>query len=101
MFKECPGSCGVCEEMMCADKNATQCAIWAEAGECINNPLAVMKECPDACGLCTTLCQDHEDSCGAWAKENQCEDNKAFMYRVCPASCGICQLIESPDKEEL
>ena len=51
MYKECPSSCGVCENMKCSDNNSTQCAIWAEAGECLNNPLAVMKECPDACGV--------------------------------------------------
>ena len=50
-YKECPNSCGVCEGVKCADKNATQCEIWADAGECINNPLAVMKECPDSCGV--------------------------------------------------
>ena len=41
----------MCEGVKCADKNSTQCEIWAEAGECINNPLAVMKECPDSCGV--------------------------------------------------
>ena len=51
MYKECPGSCGVCDGIKCADNNATQCQIWAEAGECLNNPLAVMKECPDSCGV--------------------------------------------------
>merc|ERR1719353_1997579 len=84
MYKECPGSCGVCDGIKCADYNATQCQIWADAGECINNPLAVMKECPDSCGLCSTVCQDHDESCKGWAKEKQCEENKAFMFRVCP-----------------
>ena len=50
-FKECPLSCGVCEGVKCADTNSTQCKIWADAGECLNNPLAVMKECPDSCGV--------------------------------------------------
>ena len=50
-YKECPNSCGVCEGVKCADKNSTQCEIWADAGECVNNPLAVMKECPDSCGV--------------------------------------------------
>ena len=101
MYKECPGSCGVCDGIKCADNNATQCQIWAEAGECLNNPLAVMKECPDSCGLCSTVCQDHDESCKGWAKDGQCEDNKPFMFRVCPASCGICQILESTDKDEL
>ena len=51
MYKECPGSCGVCNGIKCADKNVTQCKIWADAGECLDNPLAVMKECPDSCGV--------------------------------------------------
>ena len=101
MYKTCPLSCGVCEGVKCADKNSTQCEIWAEAGECLNNPLAVMKECPDSCGLCSTVCQDHDESCKGWAKDGQCEDNKPFMFRVCPASCGICQILESTDKDEL
>ena len=50
MYKTCPLSCGVCDGAMCADGNATQCEIWRESGECLNNPLAVMKECPTACG---------------------------------------------------
>eukprot|EP00965_Chrysotila_dentata_P171127 5647362-Pleurochrysis_carterae.AAC.7 len=50
-MKECPLSCGVCEGVKCADSNSTQCSIWAEHGECLNNPLAVMKSCPDACGV--------------------------------------------------
>jgi len=49
MYKECPGSCGVCDGLKCADGNVTQCEIWAEAGECLANPLAVMKECPASC----------------------------------------------------
>ena len=101
-YKECPNSCGVCEGVKCADKNATQCEIWADAGECINNPLAVMKECPDSCGVCTTVCNDHDESCKGWTKAGECETNKAFMHRVCPASCGVCQILESAgDKEEL
>ena len=32
MFKTCPLSCGVCEDMKCADGNSTQCQIWSEAG---------------------------------------------------------------------
>ena len=28
---------------------AARCPQWASAGECVNNPLAVMKECPDSC----------------------------------------------------
>ena len=51
MMKECPQSCGVCDGIKCADNNSTQCQIWAEAGECLNNPLAVMKECPESCGV--------------------------------------------------
>jgi len=74
---------------------------WADAGECVNNPLAVMKECPSSCGLCSTVCQDHDESCKGWAKEKQCEDNKAFMLRVCPQTCGVCGTLENPPKEEL
>ena len=100
-YKECPKSCGVCEGVKCSDNNSTQCEIWADAGECLNNPLAVMKECPESCGLCKTVCQDHDESCKGWAKDNQCEDNKPFMFRVCPASCGICQILEDTPKDEL
>lgn len=102
--KTCPKSCGVCGEHVdlhppCADSNTTQCHIWADSGECENNPLSVIKECPETCGACTVACHDHDTSCKAWASDKKCDSDSAFMLRVCPASCGICQSLEA--KEEL
>jgi len=100
MYKTCPFSCGVCSEgPVCEDKNRTQCHIWADADECLHNPIAVVKDCPESCGVCTTGCMDHDENCKGWAfQEKLCHDQAAFMYRVCPASCGICSELEGKDE---
>jgi len=53
VFKECPSTCGVCEDT-CVDKD-TSCAQWAQAGECEANPITVGRACPKSCGLCSDL----------------------------------------------
>lgn len=81
---------------LCADHNATQCHIWADAGECLANPLAVLPQCPSTCGVCSSACMDHDDRCRAWAHDSKChsEQDEAFMVRMCPASCGICAMLD-------
>ena len=82
----------------CSDFNTTQCHIWADSGQCAENPLAVMKQCPESCGVCKPTCTDHHEGCRAWAFAKKCYDEPAFMLRVCPASCGVCTALESKDE---
>ena len=89
-----PGSSG--SQPACLDHNQTQCHIWADTGECANNPAAVIKDCPQTCGACSSACVDHDDRCRAWAADGKCdeESDHPFMLRVCPAICGVCAKLD-------
>ena len=90
----------------CLDHNQTQCHIWADTDECVNNPAAVIKDCPQTCGACSSACTDHDDRCRAWAHDGKCDEQSdhPFMLRVCPATCGVCAKLDQkarPQKGEL
>lgn len=54
MERDCPVSCGYCQEI-CADVDCAQdCATRAASGECTSNPNYMMVRCKKSCGGCPT-----------------------------------------------
>merc|ERR1712046_189062 len=94
-LKACPKSCDmtVCKGP-CVDKNATACAVWALADECLKNPTMMHAECAATCGVCSIVCEDKHESCAAWAEEGHCETNPEGTPTTCPQSCGVCHDLE-------
>ena len=95
-----------------ADDNPN-CALWANSGECENNPRYMQQECKVACaameagrqtsgevgsGLRDTWNKPAE--CVAWAGSGECKSNPAFMNANCAYSCSPEVLQATKDRLE-
>ena len=98
MYKECPIACGVCTPD-CKDTKK-QCAGWAQAGGCNDNPGFMSLHCPVTCGVCKDKCKDRAADCPGWTAQGECYNNAQFMYHKCPSSCGVCEMGQCVDKNE-
>jgi hypothetical protein len=92
------------------------CAIWAEVGECNENPLYMKVWCKVACDQCHPIydsslgsisvikyipipammtsvlldCVNRHRNCEFWAKAGECKNNQNWMFENCRQSCGHC-----------
>ena len=83
----------------CRD-NDDRCGLWAEKGECINNPNYMLSECAVSCASCAAAdddapawtggCFDRDAECGDWSLAGECDANPNWMRANCAASCGAC-----------
>jgi hypothetical protein len=74
----------------CQDRNSN-CAYWANHGECTKNPGYMLVYC---CASCQNVsngsgsdCQDHNRHCDYWANHGECTKNPGYMLTYCCASC--------------
>ena len=67
------------QSLAIAGSLASQCALWAEAGECVKNPTFMFSECGTACDDQQTKARDTHAECSKWAAKGECEANAAFM----------------------
>ena len=91
----------------CVDYNPTDCAYWADIGECDANPGFMLEACPKSCGTCPEPptepsppgvpeppvfgdCFDNHPHCSFWQSKNECELSKNWMDENCARSCGLC-----------
>lgn len=65
---------------------AEDCALWAQEGECANNPTFMWSDCLTACVL---HAKDDDERCDAWMREGECTNNPSYIQVHCPESCQV------------
>ena len=126
MMEHCPGSCAAIsqqatsngtpsrssgnsnknnKEPPCVDK-LERCALWADLGECEENPEHMHKNCPLSCNVCDQVqqqdeaddndnepefeCRDLHEKCKLWAEKGECDKNSKWMHKNCGKACDTC-----------
>jgi len=100
-------------EARCRDEDSN-CKVWAEAGECRNNPGFMTDKCKRSClddgmesacpGVTSSVpklpsCYDEGgQDCFFWARDGQCESNPDFMMKSCRFSCKQCIMSQEDRK---
>ncbi|KAL3848273.1 hypothetical protein ACJMK2_019141 [Sinanodonta woodiana] len=71
-----------------------KCFVWAQRGQCEENPTFMNKECARACGPCglkrkpgTCANMYPSDKCLKWSRNGDCLTNAEWMNNYC---CGTC-----------
>lgn len=128
MLKYCPASCEADDiatnfrevmphdedDSICDDKHKF-CNVWANNGECEENPYDMNRFCPKSCGVCLSddvdereldeddeydSCKDKQENCVLWADHGECEVNPNYMEINCAKSCNTCDKLQVKIDEE-
>ena len=83
-------NCAGWDDPNCSDE---ACAVWAAAGDCINNPEYMMVMCPVACDGYLNESTGQLNNCRGNIKFPVCSDEACLTY----ATYGYCEL---PEEEE-
>uniref|UniRef100_A0A914CD20 C-type lectin domain-containing protein n=1 Tax=Acrobeloides nanus TaxID=290746 RepID=A0A914CD20_9BILA len=102
MEKNCPVSCGLCEEI-CEDYDCpAECLAKASKGECTSNPEHMLVRCKKTCQYCAERCMNLHAGCPYGNAASFCTNtaNQAFMNHAhfyCRATCNDCTVIHTCD----
>ena len=102
MEKNCPVSCGLCEEI-CEDYDCPEeCLAKAINGECTSNPEHMLVRCKKTCQYCAERCMNLHAGCPYGIAASFCTNtaNQAFMNHAhfyCRATCNDCDVIHTCD----
>lgn len=91
---------GSCDSHECIDEDS-RCLFWAQAGECVKNPVYMARSCRQSCELCIGKewlfpwdvhkdCEDAHPNCERWLADGECVKNPSFMKKTCRQSCKVC-----------
>lgn len=116
MLEECPASCSdedypTKTDKACKDHHL-RCPVWADLGECAENPTNMKRYCPLSCGICKDpnrdtnddgddhLCVDSDAQCEFWVSRGECSANPGFMHTACAKSCGTCVINKRKEEKK-
>uniref|UniRef100_A0A914HQA3 ShKT domain-containing protein n=1 Tax=Globodera rostochiensis TaxID=31243 RepID=A0A914HQA3_GLORO len=74
------------------------CSVWAQKGECQQNPGYMSAWCKASCQKCQPdydlyqECNNRHPNCQTWTSQGQCQRNQFWMAENCRQSCGKCRV---------